>query len=147
MRTFEASPRYHTIYKYRYNAVVPLTVLYTLSTDIMFNQFLLCQMCKFSIPIGYELIFKISLMFAKQNCKHDVCSCISNIYITQITFHGPCMCLLNVFGRVFRWPICFYNLWNRIAGLLPARIIGFINQFARGWVYITCNEDSGNTFT
>ena len=55
--------------------------------------------------------------------------------------------ILNVFGRVFRWPICFYNFWNRIAGLLPACIVGFINQFARGWVYITCNEDLGNTFT
>ena len=94
--------------KYRSNAVVPLTVLYTLSTDIMFNRFLLCQTYKFSIPIGYELIFKISLTFVKQNCKHDMCSCISNVYITfkyiPWTMLGS---LFYVFYRVFRFAKLF----------------------------------------
>ena len=49
------------VVRHGYSAVVPLPVLYTLLTDIMFNQFLLCQAYKFSIPIGYDLIFKISL--------------------------------------------------------------------------------------
>ena len=42
----------------RHTAVVPLAILYTLATNIMFNQFLLRQPHKFRISIGYFIILK-----------------------------------------------------------------------------------------
>ena len=107
------------VVRHGYNAVVPLPVLYTLLTDIMFNQLLLCQTYKFSIPIGYDLIFKTSLIFVKQNDKHDMCSCISNVYITfkyiPWTAYGS---FLKCSIGYSVWPSCFYNLWK--IGLLTS---------------------------
>ena len=68
---------------------------------------------KFSIPIGYDLTFKASLIFVKQNDKHDMCSCISNVYNTfkyiRWTVHGS---FLTCSIGYSVWPSCFYNLWK-----------------------------------